>query len=80
MFIIWGHSHVDADIGQLDHVEPSTFVTINYVPFAIFIRSKQRFYVVGDKKLLGELRYFREAAAALPTVLPSEFISYSGGL
>lgn len=43
-------------------------------------RSKRRFYVIGDKKLWGGLRYFREAAATLPTVPPSEFIGHSGGL
>lgn len=36
-------------------------------------RSKRRFYVIGDKKVWGGLRYFKEAAAALPTVMPSEF-------
>lgn len=37
-------------------------------------RSKRRFYVIGDKKLWGGLRYFKEAAAALPTMVPSEFM------
>lgn len=37
-------------------------------------RSKRRFYVIGDKKLWGGFRYFKEAAAALPTMVPSEFM------
>ncbi|WP_455296529.1 DEAD/DEAH box helicase [Brucella pituitosa] len=37
-------------------------------------RSKRRFYMIGDKRLWGELRYFKEAAAMLPTLLPSSFM------
>ncbi|MEN5300122.1 AAA domain-containing protein [Brucella sp. TWI559] len=37
-------------------------------------RAKRRFYMVGDKKLWGELRYFNEAARMLPTVSANEFM------
>lgn len=40
-------------------------------------RSKRRFYMIGDKKLWGELRYFKEAAAMLPTLIPSRYLDGS---
>lgn len=42
-------------------------------------RSKRRFYIVGDKQLWGGLRYFKDAAAGLPTVSNSEFWNQGRG-
>lgn len=42
-------------------------------------RSKRRFYIIGDKQLWGELRYFKDASARLPSVSTSEFWNQGRG-
>ncbi len=42
-------------------------------------RSKRRFYIIGDKQLWGELRYFKDASAGLPSVSTSEFWNQGRG-
>ncbi len=36
-------------------------------------RAKRRFYIIGDQKLWGELRHFKDAASQLPTVSAEGF-------
>lgn len=38
-------------------------------------RAKRRFYIVGDRTLWRTLPYFREAANALPTIAPAQFLT-----